>query len=283
MGQQFDIDAFLNASTTELEKLPWYEMISKMGLSSFNWSGTKPIEMIAELTQINANSKILMVGCGAGGTSIYLSEHTQAEIWGIDIAPESIRKAEEASQKSSQSKRIHFQIADAHHLPFETNFFDVVITEFMAFFLKPEAFKEFYRVLKANGTLALAELMLDDAVNPKTEQRILDMEKVYSELVGYSFHIPKVSHYHKFCSDAEFKDIRSPQKFPTPRSRDMLEIVGGKKVLFKMLIKIIKLMRESPILKKRFMMNGEVKKVMIRDKRTAKFIQQALLIAKKRN
>jgi ubiquinone/menaquinone biosynthesis C-methylase UbiE len=161
---QFDANAFLSAPTSELEKLSWYEMISRMGLSSFNWSGEKPIELIIKTLKIDASKRVLMVGCGAGGTTIYLAELTGATIFGIDIEEQVILKAQTDAQKSNAKERIQIRLGDAHHLPYEDGSFDVVITEFMAFFLKPSAFKEFFRVLRPGGCLALAELMIHEGM-----------------------------------------------------------------------------------------------------------------------
>ena len=61
-----EIDKFLAATSKNLEGLSWYEIISKLGLLSFNSQGNKPIELIAKLARITDASTVLIVGCGAG-------------------------------------------------------------------------------------------------------------------------------------------------------------------------------------------------------------------------
>ncbi len=67
----FDIDKFLNTPIKVLEKLDWYDLISAMGLESFNWSGTKPMDTILKEMEMKKGEKLLMVGCGAGGNPLY--------------------------------------------------------------------------------------------------------------------------------------------------------------------------------------------------------------------
>ena len=68
-----DIDKFLAATLKDLEGLSYYEIISKLGLLSFNTQGNKPIELIAKLARITDSSTVLIVGCGAGGTAVHLA------------------------------------------------------------------------------------------------------------------------------------------------------------------------------------------------------------------
>lgn len=148
-----EIDKFLAASSKNLEGLSWYEIASRLGLLSFNTQGNKPIEQTAKLARITHSSKVLIVGCGAGGTAVHLAETTGAEVYGIDISAESICTANNLASKSPARQKLHFQIEDAHALSFPPNTFDVVITEFMAFFLKPSAFKGFFSALNPTDRL----------------------------------------------------------------------------------------------------------------------------------
>ena len=80
-----EMDKFLASSPKNLEGLSWYEIVSKLGLLSFNTQGNKPIELIAKLARITNSSAVLLVGCGAGGKLPYLAETTVAMVYGIDI------------------------------------------------------------------------------------------------------------------------------------------------------------------------------------------------------
>jgi len=277
----FKIEKLLAASSNNLEGLSYYEIVSKLGLLSFNTQGNKPIELIAKLTRITNSSTVLVVGCGAGGTALHLAETTGATVYGIDISPESIRTANAIASKSKAHEKLHFQIGDANTLPFPSNSFDVVITEFMAFFLQPSAFEGFFSALKFNGQIALAELMKDPKVNAKADAKILATEQTYSAVLGYKFHIPLSTDYIEWLTRAGFQNLHVAERFSEPNFLEKIEDIGGWKNLFEIVIVMLKLMLTSPVLRKKFIQVGIVKRVLYQNISTAKYIFQAILAGRK--
>ena len=278
-----EIDKFLAASPKNLEGLSWYEIVSKLGLLSFNTQGNKPIELIAKLARITNSSTVLVVGCGAGGTALHLAETTGAMVYGIDISPESIRTAKALASKSPAHEKLHFQIGDAHALFFPSNTFDVVITEFMAFFLQQSAFEGFFSALKFGGQIALAELMKDPKVNAKADAKILAAEQTYSAVLGYKFHIPLLTDYIELLTKAGFENIHVTEHFSEPNFLEKVNNVGGWKNLFEITRVTLKLMLASPMLRKKFIQVGLVKRVLYQNRPTAKYIFQAILAGQKPN
>jgi ubiquinone/menaquinone biosynthesis C-methylase UbiE len=276
-----EIDKFLAVSSNNLEGLSYYEIISRLGLLSFNTQGNKPIELIAKLTRITNSSMVLVVGCGAGGTALHLAETTGAMVYGIDISPESIRTANALALKSPAHEKLHFQIGDAQALPFPSNTFDVVITEFMAFFLQQSAFEGFFSALKFDGQIALAELMKDPKVNPKANAKILAAEQTYSEVLRYRFHIPLSTDYVEWLARAGFENIHVAERFSEPSFLEKIEDVGGWKNLFEIAIVMLKLMLTSSVLRKKFIKVGIVKRVLYQNISTAKYIFQSILAGRK--
>ena len=277
------VDKFLAASSKNLEGLSWYEIVSKLGLLSFNTQGNKPIELIAKLAQITNSSTVLVVGCGAGGTALHLAETTGAMVYGIDISPESIRTANALASKSLVHEKLHFLIGDAHALSFPSSTFDVVVTEFMAFFLRQSAFEGFFSALKLGGKIALAELMKDPKVNAKADTKILAAEQTYSEVLGYKFHIPLVTDYVEWLKKAGFENIHVAEYFSEPSFLEKIEDVGGWKNLFEIAIVMLKLMLTSSVLRKKFIQVGIVKRVLYQNISTAKYIFQVILAGRKPN
>jgi len=276
-----EIDKFSAATSENLEGLSWYELVSKLGLLSFNTQGNRPIEFIAKLAQITDSTTVLMVGCGAGATAVHLAETTGAMVYGIDISPESIRTANNLASKSPAHEKLHFQIGDANALAFPPNTFDVVITEFMAFFLQQSAFEGFFSALKSGGQITLAELMKDPKVNARADAKILAAEQTYSTVSGYKFHIPLVTDYVEWLTRAGFEHVHVAQQFSEPNFREKIKTVGGWKNLFKITKVMLKLMLASPMLRKKFIQVGLVKRVLYQNRPTAKYIFQAILIGKK--
>ncbi|MBD1854306.1 MULTISPECIES: methyltransferase domain-containing protein [Leptolyngbya] len=117
------------------------------------------IDLIEELLTwagITKAEKILDVGCGIGGSSLYLAEKFGAEATGITLSPVQANRAKERSRVAQISA--NFQVADALNMPFEDNSFDLVWSlesgEHMPD--KQKFLAECYRVLKPGGTFIMA-------------------------------------------------------------------------------------------------------------------------------
>ncbi|MBN8562225.1 MAG: methyltransferase domain-containing protein [Leptolyngbya sp. UWPOB_LEPTO1] len=117
------------------------------------------IDLIEELLKwagITKAEKILDVGCGIGGSSLYLAEKFGAEATGITLSPVQANRAKERSRVAQISA--NFQVADALNMPFEDNSFDLVWSlesgEHMPD--KQKFLAECYRVLKPGGTFIMA-------------------------------------------------------------------------------------------------------------------------------
>jgi ubiquinone/menaquinone biosynthesis C-methylase UbiE len=214
---------------------------------------------------------------------LHLAETTGATVYGIDISPESIRTANALASKSPAREKMQFQIGDANALPFPSNSFDVVITEFMAFFLQQSAFEGFFSVLRRDGQIALAELMKDPKVNAKADAKILAAEQAYSAVLGYEFHIPLISDYTEWLTEAGFEDIHVAENFSDLNYLEKIRDVGGWKNLFEITRVMLKLMRTSPVLRKKFIQVGLVKRVLYQNRHTAKYILQVILAGRKPN
>ena len=276
-----EMDKFSAASPKNLEGLSWYEITSRLGLLSFNTQGNKPIELIAKSARIRGSSKVLIVGCGAGGTALHLAESTGATVYGIDLSPASIRIANARASKSPAHEKLHFQIGDAHALPFQSSALNVVITEFMAFFLQQSAFEGFFYALESGGQITLAELTKDPKINAKANAKIIAAEKAYSAVLGYKFHIPLITDYIEWLARAGFENVHVAEQFSEPHLLERIENVGGWKNLFEITRVMLKLMLASPVLRKKFLQVGLVKRVLYQNRATAKYIFQVILVGRK--
>lgn len=92
---------------------------------------------------------ILEIGCAAGHLTKLLSEHyPKTKVTGIDVYKKAILEAKKRFPKLS------FLVADAHKLPFQENFFDLVISsETIEHVVDPQKMlNEIARVLKPAGS-----------------------------------------------------------------------------------------------------------------------------------
>lgn len=106
------------------------------------------IEKIKVHGYLNAETKVLDVGCGAGFLSNDLAKNG-LHVTGVDLSEESLKVA----RKYDETKSVHYQTADAYKLPFPDQSFDVLTAmDFLEHIEDPKlVIKEFSRVLKPNG------------------------------------------------------------------------------------------------------------------------------------
>lgn len=118
------------------------------------------IDLIEELLNwagVRGAENILDVGCGIGGSSLYLAAKFQAQATGITLSPVQAARATERAQEAGLSGRSQFLVANAQAMPFDDNSFDLVWSlesgEHMPD--KTKFMQECYRVLKPGGTLIM--------------------------------------------------------------------------------------------------------------------------------
>ena len=115
-------------------------------------------EQLKRLLPANKNLKVLDIGTGPGFFTIILEELGYNNITGIDISNKMLEVAKENIQKFGKpNSSIQFIQMDAQNLKFYTNSFDIIVCRNLTWNLeKPQqAYSEWLRVLKPNGTLLI--------------------------------------------------------------------------------------------------------------------------------
>jgi tocopherol O-methyltransferase len=118
----------------------------------------KLIVKLAELIEMTPNAKVLDVGCGMGGSSIYLAKNYHTLVTGITLSPKQVEIASRTAEENN-IKNVSFKIEDALLLEsFADNSFDIIwsLESCEQFFDKNMFIKQAYRVLKPGGKLMLA-------------------------------------------------------------------------------------------------------------------------------
>ena len=158
--------------------------------------GVKRAKELLHFTSLEGKENFLEVGCGNGAVSKYVASNYHSSITGIDLDPELI----ELAQKSIHDMpNIHFFVADATHLPFQDNDFDIVLSFGVMhhIFNWLDALNEIHRVLKPKGYFVYA-----DIVYPRLVAKIARSFK-------HSYGVTTTHDLNSFIEENEFSTIHA--------------------------------------------------------------------------
>ena len=161
--------------------------------------GHRPVgEQAIARMRVEANSRVLDVGCGSGWATRLLADYAfDGRVTGIDISDEMVELARESS---ASYKNVDFEVASAEQLPFETSEFTHAFSMESLYYYRniPKALTEIHRVMKPGGRfVAVVDLYWE---NEPTHQWIETL-KVSVELLG-------IDDYRSLFLDAGFANIR---------------------------------------------------------------------------
>jgi tocopherol O-methyltransferase len=114
------------------------------------------IEHLAQLANIKAGSRILDIGCGFGGTSLYLAKKYGARTTGITISPVQVQMAQESAAKMNLDSK--FLLMDAEDMRFDEPFDFLWSVESISHYHDPRKFfASAAKLLKPDGCFALTD------------------------------------------------------------------------------------------------------------------------------
>lgn len=131
---------------------------------------TRIRDLVLEQLKWHGKGKALDIGCGNAATVIKLAKkYPQAQVVGIDYWGGKWGYSEEACKKNAEiegvANRTAFRKASASSLPFEDNYFDAVVSNFVFHEVKDskdkrEVIRQALRVVKEDGVFAFQDLFL---------------------------------------------------------------------------------------------------------------------------
>jgi tocopherol O-methyltransferase len=182
------------------------------------------IDLIEELLNwagVEQAKEILDVGCGIGGSSIYLAQKFNARAVGITLSPVQASRATERALEAGLATDVQFQVADALDMPFADDTFDFVWSMESGEHMpdKEKFLQECYRVLKPGGTFLMAT-WCHRPITPATgdltadeRQHLADIYRVYC--LPYVISLPEyeaIAHtlpFQNICT-ADWSDAVAP-------------------------------------------------------------------------
>ncbi len=159
----------------------------------------------------NVPQNIIDVGCGIGGSTLYLAHKLGAKATGITLSPVQASRAKERAAAADLDKQVQFKVANALEMPFEDNTFDLVWSlesgEHMPD--KTKFLQECYRVLQPGGKLILATWChreTDSGLGALTPDEIKQLQEIY-RVYCLPYVIP-LSRYRAIALDCGFKNLQ---------------------------------------------------------------------------
>ena len=155
------------------------------------------VEHLARAAGVRPGAKILDVGCGFGGSSIYLARKYRAETTGITISPVQVEMAATAATLAHVHAK--FLPMDAERMRFQPSSFDVVwsLESISHYEDKRKFFVSAAKLLKPQGTLAVTDWFKKEGLDGRAYRKFLlpiergmlvalDTMKEYASLVEVS-------------------------------------------------------------------------------------------------
>jgi tocopherol O-methyltransferase len=161
------------------------------------------IEHVAEAAEIQRSVKILDVGCGFGGSSIYLAKKYDAEATGITISQVQVEMANKAAAEAGVNAK--FLLMDAEAMTFETPF-DVIwsVESITHYHDIPKFFLAAAKRLKPGGTLAITDWFKKKGLTPR------DCKKYLSAIEdGMMVELQTMEEYESYMTAAGLQVLRS--------------------------------------------------------------------------
>ncbi|WP_346292207.1 methyltransferase domain-containing protein [Sphaerothrix gracilis] len=173
------------------------------------------IERLLDWGEISQASHILDVGCGIGGSTLYLAEKFNAKAIGITLSP---IQAERGTQRAiaagleaaGSAPSASFQVADALNTPFEDNQFDFIWSMESGEHMpdKRQFLQECFQLLQPGGKFLLATWChrptdsLAGALTADEQKHLEDIYQVYH--LPYVISLPE---YEAIAQDIGFQNI----------------------------------------------------------------------------
>jgi tocopherol O-methyltransferase len=132
------------------------------------------IEKLAAAAHIRRGSDVLDVGCGLGGSSIWLARNLDCSVVGLTISPVQLQIAARRAGRLRLQSKVQFRLEDANLLNYENAFDCIWIIECSEhLFDKADFFRRTAAALRPGGILALCAWLRSDVAAGDSARELL--------------------------------------------------------------------------------------------------------------
>ncbi len=158
------------------------------------------MERLAERAGVPRGGCVLDIGCGVGGSALWLADRFDCEVTGITISPVQARMASAKAKARGLASRVRFQVLDANYWEPEPASVDMIwIMESSEHFPdKAAIFKRCARALKPGGVLAVCAWLRRDGPLREDEQTLVNT--IGEAMLSAS--LDSLSNYRRWMRDA---------------------------------------------------------------------------------
>jgi tocopherol O-methyltransferase len=124
----------------------------------------KLVARLAERAAIPSGARVLDIGCGLGGSALWLARHLRCSVMGITISPVQVQMAMQRARRENLADRVCFLTMDANRLGLAAESFEVVWVIECSEHLPDKArfLASCARLLQPGGTLALCAWLVTE-------------------------------------------------------------------------------------------------------------------------
>lgn len=116
------------------------------------------IEALSFIEHLTERSRIADLGCGTGGQTMILAQHTPGQITGLDLFPGFIHRFNRNARKLNLYHRVKGSVGSMDELPFGKEELDLIWSEGAIYYIGFErGLTEWRQYLKMNGFIAVSE------------------------------------------------------------------------------------------------------------------------------
>ncbi|UOQ42817.1 class I SAM-dependent methyltransferase [Halobacillus salinarum] len=152
----------------------YLDLLALFGIGGAHPGGLALTEDLLNEEKITPETYVLDIGCGTGQTAWHLFHTFGCRVAAVDQHPLMIEKTKKRFE--DHLSRVDIIQGDAENLEFDSDLFDLVLSESVVSFTSIEkTIGELYRVLKPGGHLLMIEMTAENKLSDSEKQEVHDI------------------------------------------------------------------------------------------------------------